>query len=50
MTRIEYDLLRAQEPRLRLPDFGMLLPDSVERVHQYSREKLIGARAATLLA
>lgn len=50
MTRIEYDLIRDQEPQLWLPHFHLLSANWQEKALSMTREQLIAGRAAKLLA
>lgn len=50
MTRIEYDLLREQEPQLMLPHWYRLRLEWRARAMQLDRESLISGRMAKLLA
>lgn len=49
MTRLEYDLIRDQEPQLRLPHWDSLRPCWKEIVLPYNRQQLIAGRTAFLL-
>lgn len=54
MTRIEYELLREQEPHLRLPAWtlGPVFSEScpfVKRVKAVTRDQLIGLRVAYIM-
>jgi hypothetical protein len=49
MTRIEYDLLRAEMPELRLPHFSHLKEYVVDMLGEISRERLIAGRALVIL-
>jgi len=50
MTRVEYDLLRKEEPHLRLPAYWNLRDQERDRLHQLTREELIVSRTYILLA
>jgi hypothetical protein len=50
MTRIEYDLVREQEPHLRLPPFGLLNDGSRRDLLRHTRETLIVMRSQVVLA
>ncbi len=61
MTRLEYELLREQEPQLHLPSWNMLITfpwensgkrfsSMVDRIHSLDRDTLIASRTAVLLA
>lgn len=56
MTRIEYDLLREQEPQLRLPPWqwwqehwDAYAVDPRDRLKAVSREEMIAGRTAAIL-
>jgi hypothetical protein len=49
MSRIEYDLLRAERPDLRLPEYQLLYDDSREKVEISTRDQVISARFGQLL-
>lgn len=50
MTRIEYELLRHQEPHLGLPLWCWLRSENIELVGKLSRQQLIASRAGKILA
>ncbi len=50
MTRIEYDLVRAERPELRLPRFEFLRLPWRESLETLSANRLIARRTAVLLA
>lgn len=51
MTRIEYDLLREQEPHLRFPRWEMLAdwPKTKAKLEQMTREEVLGLRPAKII-
>lgn len=50
MTRLEYELIRAELPHLKLPHWYWLEGRDQERLEHYDRDKLITNRAAILLS
>lgn len=57
MTRLEYELLREEEPQLHLPSWiwlathkRLLGRDMIERIEKLDRESLIASRTAVLLS
>lgn len=49
MTRLEYDLLRDQEPQLRLPRWEFLQHQFQSLVGNLKRDELVARRTAVLL-
>lgn len=49
MTRLEYDLIRDQEPQLRLPHWDCLLTSWKDTVFSYNQQQLFAGRTAFLL-
>jgi len=49
MTRLDYDLVRENNPGLELPGFGLLRDGDKERLKTMTAEELIASRTAVKL-
>jgi len=49
MTRLDYELVRENNPGLELPEFGLLREADVERLEKMNIEQLIASRTAVKL-